>query len=295
MEFVSGLVLDLPAQDRGATLWEALSREFFGQIAQPAKAQLVVTNRYEDTVNRWRQQTPREYGDEDSAAYVATKIDGARAAAKTIVLARHRAVVVAAAGTLAYGEDLARWMLTHEAQHVRLHQDGSAAWGVHRRSGQEIWSPRPWELVWAAQSAIDEYRCEDAVHAQLSPPRPTCDPADGRLVVKRFGEARAVWDRQGDLTRAYEIVVQAIDRLGVIAAYSAAAVLSGHDSTARWAGLPMRPIWDCLAHAPRVGEPVSEAELWHRTMTTSKALADVLRRSGIELTFTNDQTSLYFL
>ena len=180
----------------------------FGQIRQPDLVKLIITDRYEQVVTEWQQDTPWEFGDEASTTYVASKIDGTRAAGKTIVLAGGRAVVVASVGTLNAGVDVTRWMLRHEAQNVRLHQDESAAWGVHRRSGQEVVSVRPWVFVWSAQSAIDEYRCESAVHAQLPPLKPTYGPVDAELILRRFREARTAWTVQRDLDKAHQFVVE---------------------------------------------------------------------------------------
>lgn len=294
MDFEGGVVFELRRPAPQVVTWQELGEEFLQQVRRPDLVQLVVTDHYEQAVGGWQQHTPWEFGDEAAAVYVADKVDGTRAGAKTIVL-DERAVVVAAAGALAFGSDVARWMLRHEAQHVRLHQDDSAAWGVHRRSGQRIVSSRPWEFVWSAQSALDEYRCESAVHAQLSPLQPTYNPADARGIIRRLREARTIWTERDDLDHAYEVVVQALDRLVVIAAYTAAAVRAGHDTRQRWAEIPqLEPIWACLWRTPTLDSPISHAELWRHTLDISAAADHVLRGAGVELTFTNDQRALYF-
>lgn len=295
MIFEGGLLLDMHRPTSEIATWRGLGEEFFGQVMLPDLTQLIITDRYEQVVTQWQQDTPWEFGDQASTAYVASKIDGTRAAGKTIVLAGGRAVVVASVGTLNAGVDVTRWMLRHEAQHVRLHQDESAAWGVHRRSGQEIVSVRPWVFVWSAQSAIDEYRCESAVHAQLPPLEPTYGPVDAKTVLRRFHEARAAWTVQRDLDKAHQIVVGAIDRLVVVAAYSAAAIAAGHDTEQRWAATPeLRPIWTCLRRAPTLENPVTYADLWRYTLGASEAVDRLCRRLGVELTFTDDHEALYF-
>lgn len=296
MLFEPGLVLDLRRPVHETASWRTLGEYFLRQVERPDLVQLLVTDRYEHGVQAWQRLTPPEFGDQGSAeVYASAKVDGTRAAAKTVVLSDHRAVVVAAAGTLDLGADVARWMLTHESQHVRMHQADTAAWGVHRRSGQEIVSPRPWAFVWAAQNAIDEYRCEKAVHARLPPRELTYGPDELRVVVQHLREAREIGVVQRDLEQAYQVVTQALDRLAVLAAYSAAAIVTGRDSDRRWAsGAELAAVWSRLWRIPDVDGPSSHPQLWRATLDVSESLDSVLRRAGVELTFTDDELALYF-
>jgi hypothetical protein len=280
----------------GLEQWRQLADEFFQHLAHPELAHLVITDRYERVVNEWQRQTPSEFGGQGAGVYVANKIDGTRAGAKTVVLAGRRSVVVASAGTRRLGTDVARWMLTHEAQHVRLHERDLTAWAVQRRLGRGIVPVRPWEFVYCAQNALDEYRCERAVHSKLPAIQRTYDPHDFQAVMRKLGDARAAWRLRGDLVKAHQIVTQVIDRLAVIAAYSAAAIDAGHDTAQRWSSASkLGPIWGCLRRAPGVDETASKDVLWGLAVETSGKIDQLLRHDGIELTFTDDDgLALYF-
>lgn len=297
MTLKPGLVFECPGMAREVTAtWRGLAEEFLRQVERPELVQLLVTDNFEHAVQVWQRSTPSEFGDQGSAdVYFASKVDGTRAAAKTVVLGEGQAVVIAAVGTLSLGVATARWMLTHEAQHVRLHQSETAAWGVHRRSGQEIVSPRPWVFIWSAQNAIDEYRCEAVTHSQLPERALAYGPDEFRVVLRHLDRARMIGVVEGDLEHAYEVVTQAVDRLAVLAAYSGAAIDGGRDTRQRWGmASAVTPVWSALRRSPSVNEPTRPAALWRETLQVSEALDQVLRRAGVELTFDDDQLALYF-
>lgn len=187
-----------------------------------------------------------------------------------------------------------RRVLAHEAQHVRFHERDAAAWAVHRRRDAPILSARPWEFVWAAQSALDEYRVERAVRTQLDP-GPATDPQDVAGIVQQLREARVAWVGTRDLQLAHQIVVQALDRLGVVAAYTAAAVRAGQDDPNRWAGVPLiGRVWGRLDRAPLLGEDAGKDQLWDRSLEVAEAMDLTLQQRGIRLVFEHDRTALYF-
>jgi len=158
--------------------WRDLSERFFERLDHPTLVQLIVTDRFENVVSRWQRDEPEEFGGRGEAGYQASKADGTQAQARTIVLADGQAAIVAAADAADdLDGDALWWMLTHETQHVLMHQAYTAAFAVQRRIDQPIWSPRPWLFVLTAQSAIDEFRAELATHAVLPARELTYGPA----------------------------------------------------------------------------------------------------------------------
>lgn len=295
MRFKSGLLVDVRGRYPSNLLagWRALSEEFFAQIEHGDLVELIVTDRFESVVTQWQRDTPRSFGGEGAVVYRAGKADGTRASAKTVVLAERRAVVVVGADAIGLDGDTARWMLTHEVQHVLLHQQDASAFAVQRRLDKEIESPRPWVFVFTAQSAIDEFRCEKAVHVQRGGREPTYGPADAVRLLRQLQTARST--SRTDLERAYEIVVQVVDRLAIMAAYAGAAVDTGSDDEQRWAEMPeFAALWKHLWLAPQVGAGVEPSEVWALALDMSQALDLVLRGRGVELVFEDDGTSLYF-
>ncbi len=202
-------------------------------------------------------------------------------------------MVVAGADVIALGDDTARWMLTHEVQHVLLHQQDASAVAVQRRLGRQIDPPRPWAFILSAQGSIDEFRCERAVHSVRAGLEPTYDPIDATRLLRQLQAARSA--SRTDMNQAYEIVVKVIDRLATMAAYVGAAVDAGVEQEWRWADVPeLAVLRDCLESAPQIGEHVELEDLWRRALDLSEELDLVLRGHGVEHVFEGDGISLYF-
>lgn len=295
MRFTSGLLFDLRGRSPSDVVakWRVFSDEFFSQFDHRGLVELIVTDRFESVVAQWQRDTPRALGGEGAVGYRAGKADGTRASAKTVPLAEQCCVVVVGVDAIELGDDMVRWMLVHEAQHVLLHQQEASAYAVQRRLDQQIESPRPWLFVFAAQNSIDEFRCERAVYGHRGGREPTYGPDDAARVIGQLRAARSA--SRTDLDRAYEIVVQVVDRLAVMAAYTAAAVDAGSDDAGRWAGVPeLTTQWEYLRQAPEVGDRVSSLELWASALDLSRSLDLALRGHRIELIFEGDGVAVYF-
>ncbi|MFF0467603.1 hypothetical protein ACFYPX_09290 [Micromonospora zamorensis] len=203
------VVRDLPAAQRAT--WSNLLAEFAAEVPTPEKVEVVITDEYEKVAGQYQvQEVDRANPSMTAEQYRAKKVDGARAGAMTCVLPGGKVVVVAGSGLVPAGVRGARHGLLHEAQHVRLAQRGDAAWGVHRRvpftlPEREI----TFEFLWAAESAIDEYRCERTVHERgWTDPTNTVSPGNVASIVATFRAARMTWDVTGDLMGAYQAGVR---------------------------------------------------------------------------------------
>jgi len=114
-------------------------------------------------------------------------------------------------------------------------------------------------------------------------------------VLGQLESARAIGAR--DLDAAYQVVIQVVDRLAAIAAYSAAAIDVGRDEEGRWVNADeLAATWELLRRLPRVADPVDRVSLWEAALEVSEALDQVLRMRGFQLVFNDDEDGieLYF-
>ncbi|TDB79619.1 hypothetical protein [Micromonospora sp. KC721] len=281
---------DLPAAQQAT--WRTLLAEFTAEVPDPEKVEVVITDEYEKVAGEYLVQEADRANDSMTAEqYRADRADGARAAAKTCVLPGGRIVVVAGNGLVPYGIRSARHMLLHEAQHVRLHQQGDPAWAVHRRvpftlPDREI----TWEYLWLAESAIDEYRCERTVHERgWTDPANTVDPGDVAGVVATFRAARTAWDVTGDLMGAYHAAFASLDRMAKVLGYGAAGIVTGVISAAAWAKAPVAGrILDIVEDLPGTGVVVRSEDLIAAAVEVAKRLRRILQEMGFDCFYTAD-------
>jgi hypothetical protein len=154
-----------PLAPEARAAWDSLIPEFAGEVLHPEHVELVITDQYQAVAGQYAVQSPvRANSTETAEDYQALKADGAAAAARTIDLPEGKVVVVASAALTNLGPERAGRTLLHEAQHVRLYQDGNPAWGVHRRVNLERPTDVGYDFIWTAEIVVDEFRCERAVH-----------------------------------------------------------------------------------------------------------------------------------
>ncbi|MFI7283433.1 hypothetical protein ACIBOV_24540 [Micromonospora chersina] len=281
---------DLPAAQQA--IWSTLLAEFTAEVPNPEKVEVVITDEYEKVAGEYLvQEVDRANQSMTAEQYRANRADGARAAAKTCVLPDGRIVVVAGSGLVPYGIRAARHGLLHEAQHVRLHQHGDAAWAVHRRvpftlPDREI----TWEYLWLAESAIDEYRCERTVHERgWTDPANTVGPGDVAGVVASFRTARAAWDVTGDLMGAYHAAFASLDRMSDVLGYGAAGVVTRVIPAATWAKAPVAGrILDVVEDLPGTDVVVPREDLVAAAVEVAKRLRRILQEMGFDYFFTPD-------
>ncbi|RKN55927.1 hypothetical protein D7193_15180 [Micromonospora costi] len=281
---------DLPAAQQAT--WSNLLADFTAEVPNPEKVEVVITDEYEKVTGEYLvQEVDRSNDTMTAEQYRADRADGARAAAKTCVLPGDRIVVVASSGLVPYGIRPARHGLLHEAQHVRLHQHGDAAWALHRRAPftlpeREI----TWEYLWLAESAIDEYRCERTVHDRgWTDPVNTVGAGDVAGVVATFRAARTAWDRTGDLMGAYHAAFASLDRMSKVLGYGAAGVVSGVIPAAAWAKAPVAGrILDVVENLPGTDALVPPEDLLAAAVEVAKRLRRILQEMGFDYFFTPD-------
>jgi len=113
----------LLAEDQAT--WDVLTSAFVTELPHPERVELIITDRYEQIAGELAMLSPVRSNEEMTATgYRADKPDGALAVARTIPLPDNRVAVVAAAGLARVPKGLALKGVVHEAQHVRLCQNG---------------------------------------------------------------------------------------------------------------------------------------------------------------------------
>jgi hypothetical protein len=284
----------LPPAEQAA--WDSLTPEFAQEVPDPQRVQLVITDRYEQIAGAYAvQSSTRSNTTATAADYRAAKPDGAMAVAKTIDLPNDEVVVVASTGLIRLGHQSVRRVLLHEAQHVRLHQYGDSAMAVHRRVTFELPGDLQWEFVWLAESLVDEFRCERAMHEKglgSSDAGSVVDDYPG--IVALFDTVRRNYHRAGDLMAAYHGSFAALDRLGTFLAYGAACIVLNPGTAEAWMPVPsMAKLLDIVSNVSAPAERVPDVRLTAVSVEVARMLRGTFQEMGFDLYFLPD-TSRYF-
>jgi hypothetical protein len=277
-------------------VWDSLTPEFGQEVPNPQRVQLVVTDRYEQIAGAYAVQSPtRSNTTATAAVYQAAKPDGAMAVAKTIDLPNDEAVVVVSTGLIRLGRESVRRTLLHEAQHVRLHQHGDSAIAVHRRGRFELPDDLTWEFVWLAESVVDEFRCERAMHDKGLGSSDTGSVVnDYPGIVAVFDTVRRTYRRLGDLMAAYHGSFAALDRLGTFLAYGAASVVLNPGTAEAWMAVPsMAKLLDVVSDLPSPAALVPDEQLTAVSVEVARMLRETFQEMGFDYYFLPD-TSTYF-
>lgn len=277
-------------------VWDSLIPEFGQELPNPQRVRLVITDRYEQIAGAYAVLSPTRSNTTATAAdYQAAKPDGAMAVAKTIDLPNDEVVVVASTVLTRLGHRSVRRTLLHEAQHVRLHQHGDSAMAVHRRVRFELPDDLTWEFVWLAESAVDEFRCERAMHEKGlggADARAVVDDYPG--IVALFDTVRGSYRRQGDLMAAYHGSFAALDRLGTFLAYGAASVVLNPGTAEAWRAIPsMAKLLEVVSDVPSPAGVVPDEQLTAVSVEIARMLRGTLQAMGFEY-YSLPDTSTYF-
>ena len=277
--------------DRGT--WYELISDFEQEIARPSRVTFVITDDFDTVVGRYDLKSPlRLNADATENSYTATKPGGGMAGARTIEQVGDRIVVVANVYMAALGKDLVRRMLLHEAQHVRLIQGGDTAIAVHRRTGISL-APEGlgWNFTWIAESLIDEFRCERALHEKGFPSSGMVSPPEDYFEVARtLGEIRSEYDRDQDIMAAHQRCFTVLDRISSLLAYAAAAIVSGDQNLSDWSSVDsMSLLVSALSETPSAAERIDDQKVLTTTLHIIGLLRSEARSLGFESRFLKDE------
>jgi hypothetical protein len=206
-------------------------------------------------------------------------------------------VVVASTALIRLGPESVRRSLLHEAQHVRLHQHRDSAMAVHRKVKFELPDDVIWEFLWLAESVVDEFRCERAMHEKglgSSDSRSVVDDYPG--IVALFDAVRRNYRRRGDLMAAYHSSFAALDRLGTFLAYGAASVVINPGFAEAWMPVPsLAKLLDLVSDVPSPAGLVLDEQLTAVSVEVARMLRETFQEMGFDCYFLPDTTRYFEL
>jgi hypothetical protein len=284
---------DLPAEDKAT--WDDLVSAFVDEVPHPERVELIITDRFEQIAGELAVLSPVRSNEEMTAAdYRAGKPDGALAVARTIPLPDNRVAVVASAGLARAHKGLALTALIHEAQHVRLHQHGDAALGVHRQVAFDLPTSLQFEFVWLAEGLVDEFRCERAMHEKGMGSADNSWVRDYPGIVALFDVCRRDFERTGDLMAAYRAAFAALERLSTFLAYSAASIVPSSELPSEWIPINVMPaVLNAVQPIPAPPVVVTHVELATTAVVLAHALREALQEMDFDLFLTADDTKYF--
>jgi len=260
-------------------------------LPKPQRVELIITDRYQQVAGEYEVRALHRANEGMTAAdYRAGKPDGALAVARTIELPHDEVVVVVSSDLFRLDRALARRMLLHEAQHVRLIQHGDEAHAVHRRVPFALTDDFAWEFLWLAEIAVDEFRCERAMHERSLP-----DPDSGSL-VSDYLPIKALFDQAlrslawtSDLLAAYHASFEALQRLSVYLAYCAAKLAVDPHAVPEWSGVPpMARVFDVVRNVPSPDERIPGGQLLDVAAALARQLRGIYQEMGFDLYLMDD-------
>lgn len=271
--------------------------DFAAELLNPSLVEVIFTDRYEQVAGEYGAKALHQNHSGPTRQYVATKPDGALAVAKTIEVTAEKIVVVVVVSVgLLYNADMARRTLVHEAQHVRLIQNGDSAFAIHRRFDFILPSGLVWEFLWVAESALDEFRCERSVYerglAKLDPDSGSV-PQDHAVIQTAFAQVRRDYLRTNDLMRAYQEAFSVLDRLAVYLVYGAATLSIGSDKS-KWVRVPgMAMVQQVLLDVPGTSVKLDIDQVVVISVELGRVLRTLLQSAGFDLFYMPDGGSYF--
>lgn len=265
--------------------WSALAFAFAGELAEAQQVELIITDEYERVAGELALLSPIRANEAMTATdYNATKPAGARAVARTIPLPNDCIAVVADARLARLSERVALAGVLHEAQHVRLQQNGDAAWGVHRKVTFALPDNLQFEFIWLAETLLDEFRCELEMHRKGLGSADSTWIEDYAGIAALFYRCRSEYQRSGDLMGAYLSAFAALERLCNYLAYGAACIVMSQAGASGWTAVSgMRAVLRAVSDVPSPSMVVAHAELLTTVLTLAHALRAILRDLGFDL------------
>lgn len=277
------------------TRWDVLASAFIREVPHPERVELIITDRYEQIAGELAVLSPVRMNEDMTATdYRASKPDGALAVARTIPLPGDRVAVVAGAGLARVHKSLALAAMVHEAQHVRLHQHGDEALGVHRLVAFDLPDSLQFEFVWLAEGLIDEFRCERAMHEKGMGSADISWVRDYPGIVALFDVCRHDYERTGDLMAAYLAVFAALERLSNFVAYGAASIVPSSELPTEWTPISVMPAVLKAVHPIQAPpEIVTHGELASTAIALAHVLRAALQEMGFDLYLTANDTKYF--
>ena len=286
----------LPGRLKDRAAWQPLIDDFKSVLLHPERAELVITDQYQAVAGEYEVRSPVRANTSMTAEdYRAMKTDGSMAVARTIELPGKKAAVVASAALPTLGPVEAKRILRHEAQHVSQDQEGTSAWGVHRRIDLDRPADIGWDFIWTAESAIGEFRCERALNEAGMPPSMTASvPTDYPGIVRTFHDVRDMYYRTGDLVAAYQAAFASLERLANFLAYGAAHAVVDSATMAAWSSVrPMTLFMDVASGLPAAHILIEDSQLMESCIEMARVLRRLMRKYGFDSP-PQDDGSIYF-
>jgi hypothetical protein len=270
--------------------WRDLISEFTSEIPDPSHVEMVLTDQYQQVAGEYAARAVNKMNEDLTAEqYSAVKVDGSVAAARTVELPDDQVVVIVAAAMLEFPPAFLRHSVLHELQHVRMIQHGDETFAVHRRLTFDL--PRneiTWELLWMAESAIDEFRAERGVQERgLAAHENTITADDVAGVYRSFRAVRRDYNASGDLMSAYHGATLSLERLATHLAYGAAAIAAGNGTPDQWSQVPaMDRMINLLQSLPPADVTIPDPRLVDVAVQLAKELRQMLQAQGFDLFYT---------
>jgi hypothetical protein len=164
---------------------------------------------------------------------------------------------------------------------------------VHRKVRFELPDDLTWEFVWLAESVVDEFRCERAMHDKglgSSDAGSVVDDYPG--IVALFETVRRNYWRRGDLMAAYHGSFAALDRLGTFLAYGAASVVLNPETAEAWIPVPSMPkLLDVVSEVPSPAAMVPDEQLTAVSVEVARMLRETFQEMGFDYYFLPDTST----
>jgi hypothetical protein len=294
------LTIDVSARSLlgSAAACQGLATLLASAVPNPARVELVVTDRFEHVAGEFATQSPTRSNPNMTAAdYRAVRGDGAVAVARTIDLPDDKVVVVIPTGLIGTNQRILRRTVLHKAQHITLLQKHNSAQAVHRRTDFEIPADKlTWEYMWIAESAIDEFRCERTMHVRSMGTAHNTYSAGYGPIVAMFDTARQTYRGTFDLTGTYHRAFAALDRLTVFLAYGAASVAAERVAPDRWSAVtPMAELLNLLCDIPGTDVTVDDDQLTGLSLELALWLRQQFRANGFDYRYTSTGSDYFEL
>lgn len=256
------------------------------EVPSPGTVRIIVTDTFDRTVAEYASRAPSMSG-MPTRGYTATKPDGAQAVAKTVEVPGGKVAVIASRLLLGGDPDACVRTFLHEAQHVRVEQDGGRAWAAHREIGLRVPDGLTWEFIWLAEAAIDESRCERELYERDLPSSDPASAPDYQPIVDLAAETIGAYRLSGDLTASYHAAFALLDRLSTIVAYGSAACVVHPEQLTLWADVPpMAPSVQILGAIPAAGQPTRAAEHVPAAIQLARAFRSTFNQLGFDYRYT---------
>lgn len=182
----------------------------------------------------------------------------------------------------------------HEAQHVRVDQDGGRAWAAHREVGLQVPDGLTWEFIWLAEAAIDEFRCERELYERGLPSSDPARATDYQPIVDLAAQTISDYRLSGDLTATYHAAFALLDRLSTMVAYGSAACVVHPKQLMLWADVPpMAPSAEILGTIPAAGQSTEAAEHVPASIQLARVYRSTFNDLGFDYRYTAEE-SAYF-